>query len=73
MAFSPLGRVARALIILYQRSLSPLFPSRCRFYPSCSHYALEAFERYGFLKALGKTVWRLLRCHPYSRGGIDRP
>ncbi|MFA7331807.1 MAG: membrane protein insertion efficiency factor YidD [Candidatus Delongbacteria bacterium] len=73
MGFSPLKLVARGLIRVYQSSLSPLFPSSCRFSPTCSQYALEAFEKYGFLRALGKTVWRILRCNPFSQGGIDRP
>jgi putative membrane protein insertion efficiency factor len=73
MGFSPLKPVARGLIRLYQRSLSPLFPSRCRFFPTCSQYALEAFEKYGFFQALAKTTWRILRCNPFSQGGIDHP
>jgi putative membrane protein insertion efficiency factor len=67
------GRLARGAIRLYQVSLSPLLPSRCRFSPSCSHYAHEAFAKYPFAKALGKSIWRLLRCHPFSRGGVDQP
>jgi putative membrane protein insertion efficiency factor len=47
--------------------------SVCRFHPSCSDYADQAFAKYGFLKALGKSVWRVLRCGPWSRGGVDLP
>jgi hypothetical protein len=43
----------------------------CRFYPSCSDYALQALERHGLIRGLGLTVWRLLRCHPYHPGGFD--
>ncbi|MDP2360672.1 MAG: membrane protein insertion efficiency factor YidD [bacterium] len=63
----------QGLIRLYQVSLSPLLPSRCRFHPTCSAYAHEAFGKYGFATALRKTLWRLLRCHPFSRGGLDLP
>lgn len=73
MGFSPLKLVACGLIRFYQRSLSPLFPRRCRFYPTCSQYALEAFDKYGFLRALALTFWRILRCNPLSRGGVDHP
>lgn len=73
MSCSPLRRPAMALIRFYQRHLSPLRPPSCRFTPTCSHYALEAFEKYGFAKALGKSAWRLLRCNPFSRGGVDHP
>lgn len=73
MSFSPLRRSALALIRFYQRHLSPLRPPSCRYYPTCSQYALDAFEKYGFAKALVKSVWRLLRCNPLSRGGVDLP
>jgi len=65
-----------ALITLlrgYQRFLSPLFPPSCRFYPTCSEYALQAIVCYGPVRGLGKALWRLLRCHPLSRGGVDLP
>ncbi len=73
MGFSPLKLVACGLIRFYQSSLSPLFPSCCRFSPTCSQYALEAFGKYGFLQAMWKSIWRILRCNPFSQGGIDRP
>jgi len=50
----------------------PRTPS-CRFYPSCSNYFLEAVEKYGIAKGVFKSVLRLMRCHPFSRGGIDLP
>ena len=59
------------LIKFYQAGISPLLGNHCRFYPSCSHYGVEAFERLPFWQALGKTTWRILRCHPFSKGGID--
>ena len=60
-------RVALWYIETYRQRVSPLLPARCRFEPSCSAYGLEAYRRYGFLRATAKTVWRLLRCHPFRR------
>jgi uncharacterized protein len=56
---------------VYQRLLSPLLGSRCRYYPSCSEYAAQAIERYGILRGLVLAGWRLLRCNPFSHGGYD--
>jgi uncharacterized protein len=64
-------RVAVVLIRLYQWTVSPLLGPRCRFYPSCSHYALEAFERCGVLRGAWLTLTRLVRCHPWHPGGFD--
>jgi putative membrane protein insertion efficiency factor len=61
------------LIRGYQRYVSPLLPPRCRFYPSCSEYAAQAIGFYGLGRGLVKAAWRLLRCHPLSRGGVDLP
>lgn len=58
-------------IKVYRYFLSPLMPSRCRFYPSCSAYGLEACNRHGFLKGSKLTLLRLLRCHPRHPGGYD--
>ena len=55
----------------YKRWLSPWLPPACRFVPSCSEYGMSAVEKYGAIKGLSLTVWRLLRCHPLSRGGYD--
>ncbi|MFZ5624992.1 MAG: membrane protein insertion efficiency factor YidD [Gemmatimonadota bacterium] len=65
------ARVAVALIRGYQRWISPAFPARCRFYPSCSQYTLEAMTRYGVLKGSWLGLKRLLRCHPFHPGGFD--
>jgi putative membrane protein insertion efficiency factor len=59
------------LIRGYQYFLSPLLGSNCRFYPSCSAYSKEAFEKLPIHLAIFKTIWRLLRCHPFSKGGVD--
>jgi putative membrane protein insertion efficiency factor len=64
----------RALLFalrLYQRLISPLLPPACRFVPTCSQYAAEALELHGPLKGGVLAAWRLLRCHPFSRGGYD--
>ena len=60
-----------ALIRLYKRFVSPLLGSPCRFYPSCSSYAVEALRTHGAVKGLALTVWRLLRCGPWCEGGFD--
>ena len=58
-------------IKFYKRFISPLFPARCRFYPSCSTYALTAVQRFGFVKGGILAAWRLLRCNPFNIGGVD--
>jgi uncharacterized protein len=62
---------AALLIRIYQWTLSPLLGPRCRFYPSCSQYALEAIERFGLVKGGWLAVARLARCHPWHAGGFD--
>ncbi len=58
-------------IVAYQRLLAPALPRRCRYEPTCSHYAVRAIRRYGILRGLVLAGWRLLRCNPWSRGGYD--
>ena len=58
-------------IKLYQKYLSPLKRVKCPYIPTCSQYGIEAFEEYGVLKGGILTVWRILRCNPFSRGGYD--
>ena len=55
----------------YQYFLSPWVGGRCRFYPTCSHYAIEAIETLGLVKGGLKTLFRVLRCHPFCQGGYD--
>ncbi|PZG00421.1 membrane protein insertion efficiency factor YidD [Micromonospora endophytica] len=58
-------------VIAYRRWISPALPARCRFYPSCSAYALESVARHGALRGAALTVRRLSRCHPFHPGGYD--
>jgi len=58
-------------IRIYQRVLSPLLGPRCRFHPSCSHYAIEAIERHGAARGSWLAVRRIARCHPLNEGGVD--
>ena len=59
------------LIRFYRKFISPLKPPTCRFYPTCSTYALQAYQKYGFFKGTYLTVRRLLKCHPFHPGGYD--
>ncbi len=59
------------LIKFYKTFISPLLPPRCRFYPSCSSYSLEAIQLHGAVKGSYLTIKRLLKCHPFHEGGID--
>ncbi|QCJ43827.1 membrane protein insertion efficiency factor YidD [Bacillus sp. S3] len=60
-----------AIIRFYQVAISPLKPPTCRFYPTCSHYGLEAVQRFGALKGGWLTIKRISKCHPFHPGGID--
>lgn len=60
-----------SFIKLYQKIISPLTPPSCRFYPTCSHYGVEAVEKHGALKGTYLAVKRILRCHPFNEGGYD--
>ncbi len=64
-------RLLLVLIAAYQRWISPAFPPRCRYYPTCSHYAAEAIEELGPARGSVLAAWRVLRCNPLSGGGID--
>ena len=59
------------LIKIYQKLISQLLGQRCKYYTSCSNYAITAFKKHGFFKGFILSVWRLLRCNPLSRGGVD--
>ncbi len=64
-------RVVLAPVRLYQRLISPLFPRRCKYEPTCSAYAVEAVKAYGPARGVVLAGWRLLRCNPFSSGGLD--
>ena len=66
-------RLLLKLIRFYQRYISPAFPARCRFSPTCSRYAYEAITKYGALKGGWLALRRLLRCHPFYKGDIFDP
>lgn len=59
------------LVRFYQVIISPIFPSSCRFTPTCSQYALDALRKYGLIVGLAKTVWRIARCNPWGGHGHD--
>lgn len=65
------AKAMQFLIRCYQLLISPVLPKSCRFTPSCSSYAYQAFQRYSFFKALALSSWRILRCNPFCRGGYD--
>ncbi len=65
--------VVLAPLRFYRRFISPAFPPRCKYHPSCSAYAVQAIERYGILRGLVLATWRVLRCNPFSHGGYDPP
>jgi putative membrane protein insertion efficiency factor len=66
--------IARLLVLLvrgYQRALSPLLGDRCKYHPTCSQYAVDALREYGALRGTVLAAWRVLRCNPWSAGGVD--
>lgn len=64
-------KILLSVIRFYQVAISPIKPPSCRFYPTCSHYGLEAVQRFGALKGGWLTLKRILKCHPFHPGGID--
>ena len=69
---SDIARTAAIRTIeVYQHYVSPLIPPACRYIPSCSEYGAHAIERYGVVKGTGLVLLRILRCHPFARGGYD--
>jgi putative membrane protein insertion efficiency factor len=66
-----MNRLALAMIRFYQKAVSPWLPPACRYYPSCSAYAIEAIERYGLFRGAVLATKRILRCHPFHAGGYD--
>jgi uncharacterized protein len=66
-----MNRLAVIPVRLYQLLVSPLLGRRCKYHPSCSQYALDAFEEVGLVRGVVLAGWRLLRCNPWSHGGVD--
>ena len=64
-------KVLLALIKFYRTAVSPYTAPHCKYIPTCSQYGLEAIERFGALKGSALTIWRILRCNPFSKGGYD--
>ncbi len=58
-------------IKVYKKAISPLLPNSCRYYPSCSSYAIDALKKHGLFKGSAKAVWRIIRCNPWAKGGYD--
>jgi len=67
------SQAAIEMIRFYQRGISPLIGARCKFHPSCSQYFIEAVQKYGFFLGSIRGIYRILRCNPWSQGGIDPP
>ena len=65
------SRLVQLVIKLYRRVISPMIPNRCRYYPSCSQYAVDAVSDYGVVRGTVLSGWRLIRCNPLSNGGVD--
>ena len=63
--------VAQAPVRAYRRFVSPALPRRCKYHPSCSHYAVEAVREFGAARGTILAAWRILRCNPFSHGGYD--
>jgi putative membrane protein insertion efficiency factor len=66
-----LRTIVVAPVRFYQSAISPGLPQRCKYHPSCSHYAVDAVRQYGILRGVVLAAWRLLRCNPWSHGGVD--
>jgi len=64
-------KIAVAVLKFYKKHISTHLPDSCRFYPTCSEYAIEAINKYGVLKGSIKSAYRILRCNPFNRGGYD--
>jgi uncharacterized protein len=62
---------AIGLVYVYRFTLGPFLGGQCKYHPSCSQYAIDALRKHGFFKGMALAGWRLLRCNPWSRGGVD--
>lgn len=66
-----MGRILIWIVRMYQLLISPVIGPHCRFYPSCSHYSIEAIEHFGLVVGIILSIRRILRCHPWHPGGFD--
>lgn len=67
-----LNKIPLFLIGVYRMWISPMLGGgKCKYNPTCSEYAMQAYKKYNFFKATGLTIWRILRCNPFSKGGYD--
>lgn len=66
-----MSKIIISVIIFYQKFISPLKPTSCRFYPSCSSYAIQAIKKHGLYKGILLAIKRILKCHPFHEGGYD--
>jgi len=64
-------KIVILILKFYKKFISPTLPDSCRFYPTCSEYAVTAIEKYGVLKGSIKTIYRIMRCNPFNKGGYD--
>ena len=64
-------KIAVSVLRFYKKHISPALPNSCRFYPTCSEYAIEAINKYGILKGSIISIYRILRCNPFNKGGYD--
>lgn len=64
-------RILVYLIRLYQKYISPCFPKHCKYYPTCSEYTRQAVDKYGIIKGSLLGIIRILKCNPFSKGGVD--
>lgn len=67
----PMSKIVVRIIEFYQKYISIAFPSSCRFIPTCSTYSKMAFQKYGLFRGFYLSVWRILRCNPWCKGGYD--
>ena len=65
------GLLGIGLVWFYRLTFGALFPTSCKYYPSCSEYAIQALRRHGLVRGSALAAWRLLRCNPWSHGGFD--
>ncbi|MDO0876029.1 membrane protein insertion efficiency factor YidD [Carnobacterium divergens] len=66
-----LKKILIGFVQFYQKFISPMFPPSCRYTPTCSSYMIQSIERFGAIKGTGMGIWRILRCHPFVKGGYD--